>query len=212
MKNSNLFVLFTVALFLISAPVFCQAQSSSNTQEDQPLHTQFQEILDKAETYTEYKVIKITDLDTYSESLQDSLQAYSAEINTLKNEVIEQKSQVSPLNIRIAELEKQLAASEEMRDSYAMFGLSNVKTYQWIVWIIFGSLTAFGIYAYTSYIRSNNLTSKTIMDYEVLELELQDNKKKSYEKQLKLGRELQTERNKVEDLKVSLKSKNTGKP
>lgn len=213
MKNSKIFVLFTLALFLFRAPLFSQAQLSTETQVDQPLKVQFQEMLDKSETYAEFKVIRSTDLSTYSQSVQDSLQANRAEIKTLKNAVTDQKSQISQLSIRITELENQLATSEKLRESLSIFGLNIFKTtYQWIVWLIIAALTAFGIFAYTSFIRSNIITSKTNKDYKDLETEFEDHKKKSYEKQLKLGRELQTERNKVEDLKASLKAKAPRKP
>jgi hypothetical protein len=43
-------------------------------------------------------------------------------------------------------------------------------------------------------------------EYKALETELEDQKKKSREKQTKFGRELQTERNKLEDLKASIAS------
>jgi chromosome segregation ATPase len=212
MKYNNIFVLFTLALFLFRAPVFSQAQLSSEIQEDQPLKTQFQKMLDKSETYAEYKVIKSTDLSTYSQSVQDSLHANSSEINKLKNAVNDQKSKLSQLSIRITELENHLATSEKLRESLSIFGLKIYKTtYQWIVWSIIIALTVFGIFAYISFIRSNIITSKTNKDYKDLETDFEDHKKKNYEKQLKLGRELQTERNKVEDLKSSLKGKTTGK-
>ncbi len=208
MKYSNLFVFFTLAFFLFGAPVFSQAQLSTETQIDQPLKNQFQKMLDKSETYAEFKVIRSIDLGNYAQSVQDSLQVNRAEINTLKNTVADQKSQISQLSIRITELEDQLSTSEKLRESLSIFGLNIYKTtYQWIVWLIIAVLTAFGIFAYISFIRSNIITSKTNKKYKDLETDFEDHKKKSYEKQLKLGRELQTERNKVEELKASLKAK-----
>jgi len=201
-----------VAFFLCCAPVFSQSQSTAETPENQSLKTQFQEMLDKSESYTEYKVIKKTNLSQYSKAVQDSLETYGVEINALKNAVNDQKSQISQLSERITELETQLAESEELRGSLSLLGLNIKKTtYHLIVWVIIGALLAFGIFAYSNFIRSNIITSKTIKKYRVLEAEFEDHKKKSYEKQIKIGRELQTERNKVDDLQAKIKAKTPGK-
>ena len=212
MKNTNFCILMVVALFLCCAPVFSQSQSTAETPENQSLKTQFQEMLDKSESYTEYKVIKKTNLSQYSKAVQDSLETYGVEINALKNAVNDQKSQISQLSERITELETQLAESEELRGSLSLLGLNiNKTTYHLIVWVIIGALLAFGIFAYSNFIRSNIITSKSIKEYKVLEVEFEDHKKKSYEKQIKIGRELQTERNKVDDLQAKIKAKTPGK-
>lgn len=217
MKISNLYILFALAFFLFTTPGFSQTQSAETTA-DQSLKSQFQKMFNKSDIYThpqsliKYKVIKSDNLSQYSDAVQDSLQAYRAEITALKNTVNEQKSQISQLSKGITELENQLATSEKLRESLSIFGLNIYKTtYQWIVWLIIGALTAFGIFAYTSFVRSNIITTKTNREYKSLETEFEDHKKNSYEKQLKIGRELQTERNKVEDLKASIQANSQGK-
>ena len=211
MKNNNLSILFTLAFFLFSAPVFSQAQSSSEAPGNQTLKYRFQEMLDKSETYTEYKVIKRTNLSQYSEAVQDSLHANRLEINTLKAKVNEQKSQLTQLSNRITDLETQLATSEELRESLSFLGINfNKVTYHLIVWVIIGGLLFFGVFAYSSYIRSYRVTSKSRKEYKALEVEIEEYKKKSHEKQIKMGRELQTERNRVEELKARFKSKTPG--
>ena len=212
MKYKNLSILLALVLFISFTPTFGQDLSTTEPSADQSLKSQFQEILDRSETYTEYKVIKRTDLSQYSKAVQDSLRTNRVEINTLKNTVNDQKSQISELSKRITDLENQLAESEELRESLSLLGLNIYKTtYHLIVWLIIGVLLIFGVFAYTSFIRSNIITSKSIKEYKALEVEFEDHKKKSYEKQLKIGRELQTERNKIEELKTKIKAKTTGK-
>ena len=212
MKNTNQILLLAVTLFLFSAPVICQSQSSTEAPGDQTLKTQFQEMLDKSESYTEYKVIKRTKLTVYSRAVQDSLKANRNEINTLKNKVNDQESQISQLSNRITELEDQLKESEELREGLTFLGINIHKiTYHMIVWTIIGVLAAFGIFSYTSFVRSNIIRSKTNKEFKTLEVELEEHKKKSHEKQIKVARELQTERNKVEELKTKIKTNNPGK-
>lgn len=212
MKNSNHFNLLVIILFLFSAPIASHSQSTEESSSDQSLRTQFQEMLDKSESYTEYKVIKRSNLSQYSKAVQDSLRANRSEINNLKSTASDQNSQISTLSKRITDLETQLAQSEELRESLSFLGLNlNKATYHTMVWLIISVLAAFGVFAYTSFIRSNKITAKTKKEYKVLEVEYEEHKKKSHEKQIKMGRELQTERNRVEELKTKLKAKSSGK-
>ncbi|MCG8308490.1 MAG: hypothetical protein MI975_13940 [Cytophagales bacterium] len=209
MKNNIL----VPVLFLFLSPFIVNAQSEEGSQQNPTLRSQFQEMLEKSETYTEYKVIKRTSLSQYSRAVQDSLNARKTEINSLKSTVADQKSQIGTLSSRITELEAQLEKSEALRGSLTFLGLNlNKATYHTIVWVIIIALAAFGVFAYTSFVRSNKITSNTKKEYKSLEVEYEEHKKKSHEKQIKMGRELQTERNMVEELKTKLKAKSPGKP
>jgi len=212
MKNTNHTTLIYFAFFLLFFPSISYAQSEDETTGEQNLKSHFQEMLDNSESYTEYKVIKRTKLSQYSRAVQDSLRVNRTEIGDLKNQVSDQKSQISNLSNRITELEAQLAESEELRESLSFLGLNlNKATYHTIVWLIIATLGVFGVFAYSSFMRSKKITSKTKKEYKILEVEYEEHKKKSHEKQIKMGRELQTERNKVEELKTKLKAKSSGK-
>ena len=211
MKNSNFVI--TIFLFFIAFATFGQAEET-----DQTLRGQFQGMLESSNTYRspetnrEFKIVNRVSLDAYSRAVQDSIVAYRTQLSGLKTEVSELKSQVSQLSTRITDLESQLAESEKLRESLAFLGLQmNKATYHMIVWIIIAGLAIFGIFAYTSFIRSNKVTSKTKKEMKEIELEYDEHRKKSHEKQIKMGRELQTERNLVEELKTKLKAKPSNK-
>lgn len=208
MKNTYLIPVVFSALLLINLSVYAQPEPTLEQPVDQSLKGQFQEMLDKSESYTDYKVVNRTRLSAYSKAVHDSLQINRDEIKSLKTQVAEQKSQITQLSSRISDLEAQLATSESLREGLVFLGINmNKTTYHWIVWVLIGGLAAFGIFAYTSFIRSNKITAKSKKEYKVLEVDYDEHKKKSHEKQLKIGRELQTERNRVEELKTKLKSK-----
>lgn len=212
MKNTSLIYLLFVTLILLISPITTQAQDAEGDAGPQTLKRQFQEMLDKSESYTEYKVIKRSLLSQYSKAVQDSLNVNRNEIRSLKSKVADQQSQISTLSIRIKELEEKLAKSEELRESLSFLGINlNKATYHIVVWLIIAGLVVFGGIAYTSFMRSNMITAKSKKEYSVLEVEYEEHKKKSHEKQIKMGRELQTERNRVEELKTKLKAKSQGK-
>jgi len=97
MKNTNLIYLLAFVLLLFVSPVPVHAQDAENVG-PQTLKRQFQEMLDKSETYTEYKVIKRSRLSQYSKAVQDSINANRNEIRSLKSKVAEQQNQISTLS------------------------------------------------------------------------------------------------------------------
>ena len=207
MKNSTLILMLLLA---VPFTLFGQATAQTEGPEAKNLKEQFQEMLDKSETYTEYKVIKRTKLSEYTKAVQDTLAQYRKVISTLRGEVADQKSQIAQLTKRIEDLEAQLARSEELRESLNFLGTEMYKTtYHLFVWLVISGLAVFGVFAYTSFLRSNRVTSKVKKEMKELELEFEEYKKRNYEKQIKLGRELQTERNRVEELRAKLKGKST---
>jgi len=64
----------------------------------------------------------------------------------------------------------------------------------------------FSTFAYSSFVRGNIVTKKTLKEKENIEIQFEEHRKTTHEKQLKMARELQTERNLVEELKAKLKS------
>ena len=210
MKGTIIIIALAVLALLFQPISVTYAQEESS---DKTLNGQFQEMLDKSNTYTDYKVIKKTRLNTYSRAVRDSVSSYRSEINGLKTEVAEQKSQISSLDRKITELEQKLEESESLRESLSFLGIQlNKATYHIIVWVIIAALVVFGVFAYSSFMRSNKVTANTKKEYKQLEQEFEDHKKRSHERQIKMGRELQTERNKVEELKAKMKVKSPGKP
>ena len=203
MKNTVYKVILLLILF-VNHSVFAQTEEPA----DQTLRGLYQDMLDKSENYTDYKVIRNSRLDNYSRAVTDSISKYRYEISALNNQVKDQKSQITQLSNRISDLEKQLSDSERLRESLTFLGIPfNKTTYHTLVWLIIGILAGFGLFIYFSFMRSKRITTKTRREIKEIELEYEEHKKKSHEKQIKMGRELQTERNLVEELKTKLKAK-----
>ncbi len=67
-------------------------------------------------------------------------------------------------------------------------------------WIIIGLLLTIAIFAFVRYQMSNRVASAARRDYEEVKQELESYRQKLLESKTSLGRELQTERNKIEEL------------
>jgi len=195
-----------ISLILIF-PLFLFAQEAA--QEESPsLSESYKTIYDNAETYNAYKVIKITTLNELWRNVQDSLRTYKNEIAIGKQEISNLNSNIEDLNGRISELEQNLSNTQKKVDSISFLGiLISKNTYNIIVWGIIFGLGIFVFLGYSSHSRSRKLYNITRKEFTNLVQEFESLKKTSTEKKIKLGRELQTERNKVVELEARLKDR-----
>lgn len=170
------------------------------------LEQQYQEMINKAENYNEYKVIKGTVLSQYSKAVQDSIAQYQSTIATLQGSTSGQANEIQTLKNEIATIETKLTESEKLRNSLSFLGIPIGKAiYHTLVWIIIAGLGIFGSVSYTSYVKGSIQTKKASKEMQKLEMQMEEYRKTSNEKQMKLARDLQTERNLVEELKAKLK-------
>lgn len=205
----NFIIMFKKCLIflLLTIPLFLFAQEA--TQEINPsLGESYRSIYDNAETYNTYKVIKITTLNELWRNVQDSLRFYKNEISTGKQEISNLNTNIEDLNGRIDELEQNLNKSQKEVNSITFLGfLISKNTYNVIVWGIIFGLGIFVFLGYNSHSRSRKLYNVTRKEFTNLVDEFEKLKKISTEKKIKLGRELQTERNKVVELEARLKDR-----
>lgn len=202
MKKSLLTIVSLIGLF---SGLTLHAQNSQTSSPS--LSQQYQEMINKAESYNEYKVIKNSVLGEYNKAVQDSISQGKSTITTLETKVNEQASQIAQHSSKVSSLETQLAESEKLRNSLSFLGIPIGKgIYHSVVWVIIAGLALFSLFAYSSFIKGNIVTKKTQKDKELLEIQFEEYRKTSHDKQLKMARELQTERNLVEELKGKLKS------
>ena len=163
---------------------------------------------DNSETYTEYKVIKISKLNNFWKALSDSMQANAKEINDLKATIDKQNAGTTSLNNKIEDLQKQLDESNFYRDRISLLGINMLKgTYNIILW---GIIIGLGILAgilFAGFKRSNSVTREKKRDYENLHEELESFRKRTHEREAKLARDLQTEVNTNEELRNKLNAK-----
>ncbi len=198
---------FAHILFIIFLPLMVIAQEPANDESaNQSLLNFYQNMYQKAETYSTYKVIKISTLNSFWKSVQDSLNNYKQEIVARNKEITDLNTKIEELNVKIGDLESALQKSRNEADSISFLGLLiSKKTYNILVWSIIFGLAVFVFLGYGSHTRSQKLYHVTRKEFMKLVDEFEALKKSAHEKKIKLGRELQTERNKVMELESRLK-------
>jgi len=168
----------------------------------QNLNEKWDKMLDKAETFEQYKVIKRSELADLWKSVQDS-------VSTLKSQLAKEKSHIYEQNVKIESLQKQVAQltgdienARNERDNMSFLGIQVDKyTYASMLWfVIFVILAGCGLLFYL-FNNSNAVTQQTKSEYEQLSKSFEEYKQSKIEMERKLKREMQTYINKIEELK-----------
>jgi thiamine biosynthesis lipoprotein ApbE len=191
MKKNMIFPVF----MLLAGVALSQGSSES-------LSKKWNTMLDKAESYQLYKVIKKTDLEGVWKAIQDSSNQVKKELAQEKIKVKRQGSQIDQLQKQDYEVKAKLERISKEKNSMGFLGMDvNKYTYTAILWfIIILVLLSCGILFFL-YFNSNNTTIQKISDYEQLSKTLEEYKYSKIEMERKLKREIQTYMNKVEELK-----------
>ena len=196
--------LCTVIFIFILFPLAALAQDEV-TEADQSISGTYKELYDKSETYNLYKVFKISSINELMNKVQDTLRVHKQTIADGQQQIADLNTTIENLKLEMEEVNLELKQTQKVAGSISLFGLLISKTtYNIILWSIITSLIVLLAIAYGSHARSLRLYSIARKEFTDLNEEFEDYRKTSQENKVKLGRELQTERNKVSDLKSRL--------
>ena len=169
---------------------------------DFSLAGQYQFMLSRSKTVNGYKLVNPTRLAGVWQSVTDTLRKERAELKSSKVKLAEQDKTVKSLQAEINGQESSINSSNAKMNEISFLGISFEKsTYHMIVWSI---ILILAIALLVVIVRStkNILEAKHRTSlYDEISAEYQAFKTKSNEQQRKLARELQDERNIVEELK-----------
>lgn len=177
-----------------------ERDSVKNT--DPSLNGQYQFMLSRTRTSPDgYKMVARYRLDQLWKNVNDTLRKERAERKSLQQKFNEQGKTVSYLKTEISGKDASLSENTNKLNEIKFLGISFDKgTYNIIVWSIIGALVlALVIIIARSGKNSSEAKHRTQLYNEVAE-EYQAYKSKAVEKERKLARELQDERNKLEEL------------
>lgn len=164
----------------------------------------------------DFKVVRITRLDNFWQSVQDSLKARENNIKQAGRSTADalQKAQknIAGLENELQRVkqenlqkEKQIQQTTHNISHLSVLGIDiNKQVYVVISWIIILGLMALaGIFAYL-YKNSKKITDEKIKAFEEISQEYKQHKQSAREKETKIKRDLQTEVNRVDELKQEI--------
>ncbi|MFD2828476.1 hypothetical protein ACFSYG_18500 [Leeuwenhoekiella polynyae] len=192
-KSSLFFLLFVVA--------GANAQEEQ-TQETEPkvntISQQFEDLLEKSNNFQEYKVVNQNSLLKLKSNTADSISGLKEKINSLQEQINSQQAKVSELNNSLQETENTLETTRAEKDSIYFLGIPMSKGgYMGMMWGIVAVLALALVFFILRFKGSNAHTQEARKKLGEVETEYEEYRKKALEKEQKMGRLLQDERNKA---------------
>lgn len=187
--------IYVIAVLLFS--VF-QVQAQDSLATETPVQDEFTKLIEGSNNYQGYKVV---DYDKLIE-LRNNTREY---VNDLKQEIIVQKNTVDQQNKQINDLKEQLASTRndlqkvtEEKDALMFLGMPFSKGgYKAMMWGIVGILLLLLIVLFIKFKSSHTATREARQKLKETEKEFDTYRSKALEKEQRLGRMLQDERNKT---------------
>lgn len=169
---------------------------------DSSLKGQYEALLAKSKTYYTFKLINPVRLTAFYQSVADSIKKEKQGSKTALLKIKEQARTIDTLNNQIKGNESSLETSNAKLDEISFIGIPFSKsTYNLMVWsviIVLALALTFVIIRSAKNIHEAKYRTEL---YEEVSKEYQTFKVKANEKEKKLARELQDERNKLDDFK-----------
>jgi hypothetical protein len=202
-------ILFFVAL--IANASFAQVAPSAAVAPDpktMTLQDRYVAMKKSSETFQDYKVIKEGILDGMWRVTLDSIKNHKAKFANA-NEVISQlENELATQKAAVAQIQASMETVVYDSTHISFFGLSFTKSLfvTLVLLIVAGQLIAIGAVTGKLKLMYTSMKEK-IETVNILSHEFEDYKKRALEKQVKLSRELQTERNKLMNFEPRSSSK-----
>lgn len=189
-------------ILMLCAPLFfvtlVNAQSREALEGDHNLRERFDIMKEKAESYNDYKVIKNDVLNGVWKINMDSLAKVKTDLRTANTTISKLNGEIAASADKVKAAETSLQESAYERTHMAVFGLHVAKSvFVTTSLVIIGALIIALITVFSTFnvLRRSNrekeLTIHGIMS------EFDAFRKKALEKEVKISRELQSERNKL---------------
>jgi signal transduction histidine kinase len=183
-------------ILIIYTTVNVQAQKPATT-----LSQQYKDVVTNAGSYQGFKEIRQDKLDLLWKNVSDSLNKERALLAEAKAKLGSNDQAALSTKAELENAKKELALSKARLDQISVLGLYMEKgTYNSIMWGLVFLLTAglaFAIYRTSSSLKEARYRTGLYND---LSEEFQKHKVNANEKEKKLARELQTERNRIAEL------------
>lgn len=187
-------ILLAFPLFLFTLTITAQdsIQIKKNT-----LSEQMTDAFDKSNSYQEYKVVKKTQLTTLRRNILDSVSTLQKRIALMESELSQEKIAVDSLGQNLKTTQQNLIKAKEKEDGIAVFGILTSKTtYNSIMWGIIVILIFISGFLFYRFLNSHKITNAAQLSMAEMEIELEDYRRNSLEREQKLRRKLQDEVNK----------------
>ena len=187
---------------LITLLIFTAFTLKSNAQHSilttNPIQQKFQELIESSNNYQEYKVVNYDELVNLRDNTNDYIQELKDQITVGKNTADQQEEEIANLEAELKTTQQNLQKVTEEKDNIVFLGMPLTKgTYMAMMWGVVAILVLALVFFIYRFKNSNTVTKEAKKRLDDTEQEFDTYKKKALEKEQRLGRLLQDEKNKV---------------
>jgi hypothetical protein len=180
------------------------AQQAAEVQGNYTLRDRFQLMKTKSQSYNDYKVIKETVLDGVWKIINDSLNAKNAAIRGAQANINGLKGQLAKTEDALKAKEKSMTDILYASTHITVLGISFTKgVFLTVMACLLGGLIAFVAVIFGRMQLQSKSLSERNLAVSALTNEFEEYKHRAMDKQTKLSRELQDERNKLASMRHS---------
>ncbi|MEO5603387.1 MAG: hypothetical protein ABIR06_20880 [Cyclobacteriaceae bacterium] len=193
----------TILLICVLAVVGVSAQTASDALErdSQTLRQRYLVMKNKSQNYQEYKVIKENILDGMWGIIQDSLNVKQASFRQAQSEINKLNQELDKNKAALKSKEESMQDVQYASTHISVMGIDFDKGFfaamVGVILLLLGLVIA--VIYYTLKMMRKNLSEKIDL-MNSISSEYEEYKRKAMDKQTKLSRELQNERNKLQEL------------
>lgn len=166
----------------------------------QTLDEQFNTLKEEAGNYKQFKVVDEAALNNFWKTTMDSVKSLKNEKAALIGENSQKESNIRQLESTIDTKDNQIEALQGQTSSISVFGAVMEKSsFIFISFFTIGALLVVLLLLLYQYKDNNRVAKEKVKAYDKLNNDFEEYKRNALEKQMKLRRDLQTERNKLEE-------------
>lgn len=190
-KNIVLSLIALVSLSLLAK------KDSQAWKTEKSLESQFSVFKENSSQWNGYIMNKEADLNEFHKARLDTISNLETNINSMQSEIVSLKGEIKSLSSELSKTQVSLKESKAKEQGLTTLGINfNKESFPPLMYTIIILLIVIAAAGFSLFFRSNILTKETEKRYEEIAKELEEQRMRGMERESKLRRELQTERNK----------------
>jgi Sec-independent protein translocase protein TatA len=190
----------TAVLLLLTISISYGQQEGDALEGNYKLNERYLVLKQKSQNYKEYKVIRENVLDAFWKIVRDSVAAKEAALDARQKDILELKKDLSDTQASLKEKEESMQGLVHDSTHIKVFGVDFGKgVFLTTVGILITALVVIVLLISGRFRMIQSAMKERADAFNSLSNEFEEYKRKAMEKQTKLSRELQTERNRLSE-------------
>lgn len=188
------FLLFNFLLLTINF----SAQAQENARGESPIEEEFTNIIENSNDYQGYKVVDYNELTALKKKTSDFIANLNNQLTVQQNTIDQHQEEISELKAELETTRNNLEEVTADKDAITFLGIPFSKSgYMSLMWgIIIVLIVALLIFIYR-FKKNRSQTTEARQNLSTTEKEFEAYRAKALEKEQRLGRQLQDERNRA---------------